>query len=117
MADDRNNDNDDSDDARPTLDERRRTRRARLILDLFFNGTDLTGVASIDDISLGGLYMKTQHFIPENSLLTLRIPFAEGDVIVNGEVAYTRPKDGVGIRFQGLNDVDREVIKRALAGK
>ncbi len=117
MADDRNNDNDDSDNARPTLDERRRTRRASLILDLFFNGTDLTGVASIDDISLGGLYMKTQHFIPENSLLTLRIPFAEGDVIVNGEVAYTRPKDGVGIRFQGLNDVDREVIKRALAVK
>ncbi len=114
MADERD---DDSDDARPTPDERRQTRRARLILDLFFNGTDLTGVASINDISLGGLYMKTQQFIPENSLLTLRIPFAEGDVIVNGEVVYTRPKDGVGIRFHGLKDVDRDVIKRALASK
>ena len=112
MEDDRDDDND---NAGPTPDERRQTRRERLILDLFFNGTDLTGVASINDISLGGLYMKTQQFIPENSLLTLRIPFAEGDVIVNGEAVYTRPNDGIGIRFQGLRDADREIIKRALA--
>ena len=46
-------------------DERRRYDRSRLIVDVFFDGSDATGVASTKDISVGGFYMNTQAKLPE----------------------------------------------------
>jgi hypothetical protein len=105
---------DELDDGLPP-DERRHFDRSRLIVDVYFNGADATGVASTKDISLGGLYMNTQAELPEGSLLTLRIPFEGGrQVVVNGEVVYSNPGHGVGIRFSGLTDKDRELMHREL---
>lgn len=96
-------------------EERRRHDRSRLIVDVYFNGTDATGVASTKDISLGGLYMNTQADLPEGAVLTLRIPLGnEQQVIVNAEVMYSNPGHGVGVRFQGLLDKDRELMEREL---
>lgn len=99
-------------------EERRRHDRSRLIVDVYFNGEDATGVASTKDISLGGLYMNTQATIPEGSILTLRIPLAnDNQVVVNGEVMYSNPGRGVGVRFQGLTDKDRALMERELPGE
>ena len=95
--------------------ERRQHDRSRLIVDVFFNGADTTGVASSKDISAGGLYMNTRTELPEGGLLTLRIPFPEGDVVVNAEVVYSNPGRGVGVRFHGLSEKDRTLMERALA--
>lgn len=96
-------------------DERRAHDRSRLIVDVFFNGADATGVASTKDISLGGLYMNTQMDIPEGSLLTLRIPLQEDrQVVVNAEVMYSNPGHGVGVRFHGLTEQDRALMERDL---
>src|SRR5918911_3887921 len=103
-------------DEEPTLtpDERRRYDRSRLIVDVYFNGADATGVASTKDIGLGGLYMNTQTELPEGALLTLRIPFGEEQVVVNGEVVYSNPGRGVGVRFHGLTEKDRALMERNL---
>lgn len=96
-------------------EERRLHDRSRLIVDVYFNGADATGVASTKDISLGGLYMNTQAVIPEGSLLTLRLPFSnEQQVVVNAEVVYSNPGHGVGVRFHGLLDEDRALMQREL---
>lgn len=96
-------------------EDRRHFDRRRLIVDVFFDGADATGVASTKDISPGGLYMNTQSEIPEGSLLTLRLPFPEGDVVVNAEVVYSNPGRGVGVRFSGLADKDRALMEESLA--
>lgn len=96
------------------FEERRRFERSRLIIDVFYDGNDLTGVASSQDISPGGLYMNTQAEIPEGSLLTLRLPLAGRDVVCNGEVVYINPGRGVGVTFQGLSEQDRAHIESAL---
>ena len=98
-------------------DERRRFERSRLIIDVFFDGEDLTGIASTQDISPGGLYMNTQAEIPEGAVLTLRIPLEGHDVVCNGEVVYSNPGRGVGVNFQGLSDEDRGHLERALASR
>ena len=98
-------------------EERRRHERSRLIIDVFFNGDDLTGVASTKDISPGGLYMNTQAEIPEGSVLTLRIPVEGHDVVCNGEVVYSNPGRGVGVTFQGLSDEDRAHLEEAIKGR
>jgi hypothetical protein len=96
-------------------DERRQHERSRLIIDVYFNGQDLTGVAGTKDISLGGLYMNTKTEIPEGSLLTLRIPVAGRDIVCNAEVIYSNPGRGVGVRFHGMSELDREVLVEGLA--
>ena len=98
-------------------DERRQHERQRLIIDVYFNGADLTGVAGTKDISPGGLYMNTQAEIPEGSVLTLRIPVGGRDIVCNGEVVYSNPGRGVGVNFQGLSDEDRALLERTLAGE
>jgi hypothetical protein len=96
-------------------DERRRYDRSRLIVDVFFDGNDATGVASTKDISVGGLYMNTQTNIPEGSVLLVRIPFGDGkQIVANAEVVYSNPGRGVGLRFQSLSEENRALIEREL---
>ena len=99
-----------------TLPENRRHYdRSRLIVDVFFDGKDETGVASTQDISVGGLYMNTQAHLPEGAILLVRIPLNErNQVVVNAEVVYSNPGRGVGLRFQGLSDDDRARLEQEL---
>jgi len=95
-------------------DDRRQHDRSRLIVDVYFDGRDATGVASTKDISIGGLYMNTQTVLPEGSVLMLRIPLGKEQVVVNAEVVYSNPGRGVGVQFQGLTDNDRALMEREL---
>jgi hypothetical protein len=98
-----------------SADERRVYDRSRLIVDVFFDGNDATGVASTKDISLGGFYMNTQATIPEGSLLLIRIPVGPGkQVVCNAEVVYSNPGRGVGVRFQGLSDEGQALLETEL---
>jgi hypothetical protein len=94
-------------------DERRQEDRARLIIDLFFEGTEGTGVASTRDISANGLYMNTLTTLSEGTLLMLRIPLGDEQVVVNARVVYSNPGHGVGVHFYGLSEQDRAVLERA----
>ena len=96
-------------------DERRRYDRARLIVDVFFDGMDVTGIASTKDISVGGFYMNTQADLPEGAVLLVRIPFGDGkQMIANAEVVYSNPARGVGLRFQTLSEENRALIENEL---
>jgi hypothetical protein len=96
-------------------DERRRHDRSRLIVDVFFDGKDATGVASTKDIGAGGLYLNTQAEIAEGAVLLLRIPVGQKQIVVNGEVVYSNPGRGVGVRFEGLSDEDRVLLEQGSA--
>ena len=97
-------------------EERRNYDRSRLIVDVFFDGKDVTGVASTKDISPGGLYMNTQAEIPEGSLLLVRIPFrTDVQAVCNAVVVYSNPGRGVGLRFQGLSDDVRAMLEREVS--
>jgi hypothetical protein len=96
-------------------EDRRATDRSRIIVDVFFDGNDATGVASTKDISVGGFYMNTKAEIPEGALLLVRIPFGPNTQVVgNAEVMYSNPGRGVGVKFQGLTDEARELLEREL---
>lgn len=107
---------DDKDRGFETQEERRTHDRSRLIVDVFFDGKDVTGVASTKDISPGGLYMNTQADIPEGTLLLVRIPFRQDvQVVCNAVVVYSNPGRGVGLRFQGLSDDVRAILEREVS--
>jgi hypothetical protein len=95
--------------------ERRANGRSRLIVDVFFDGKDATGVAHTKDISAGGFYMNTRALLPEGSLLLVRIPLRKGkQVVCNAEVVYSNPGLGVGVRFQGLTKEARALLENEL---
>jgi PilZ domain len=95
-------------------DERRQFDRSRLIVDVHFDGGETTGVASTTDISVGGLYMSTQTEIPIGSTLSMRIPMGEQHVVIKGDVVYSNPGHGVGVRFHRLPDEAREMMEKEL---
>ena len=107
----------DEDDRRfESPEERRNYDRSRLIVDVFFDGKDVTGVASTKDISPGGLYMNTQAEIPEGTLLLVRLPFrSDAQVVCNAVVVYSNPGRGVGLKFQGLSDEVRATLDREVS--
>ena len=97
-------------------DERRAYDRSRIILDVFFDGQDATGVASTKDISQGGLYMNTQATIPAGAMLLVRIPFRPGvEVVCPAEVIYSEPGRGVGLRFCDVPDAAKAVLEREVS--
>jgi PilZ domain len=107
---------DDTEDGFEPPEERRAADRSRLIVDVFFDGKDATGVASTKDISVGGLYINSQTTIPEGSLLLIKIPFGQGKQIVcNAEVVYSNPGRGVGVKFQSLSDEAKALLQAELA--
>ncbi len=93
-------------------DDRRHYDRSRLIVDVFFDGKDATGVASTKDIGVGGLYLNTHADLPEGAVLLLRIPFGGQQIVVNAEVVYCNPGRGIGVRFQGLSATDRALLEQ-----
>ena len=96
-------------------EDRRHYDRARLIVDVFFDGKDVTGIASTKDISVGGFYMNTQATLPEGATLLVRIPLgADKQIIANAEVVYSNPTRGVGLRFVNLSEENRVLIEREL---
>jgi Tfp pilus assembly protein PilZ len=95
-------------------DDRRQHDRSRLIVDVFFDGKDATGVASTKDIGAGGLYLNTQAELAEGSVLLLRIPIGQKQIVVNAEVVYSNPGRGVGVRFQELSEEYQNLIERGL---
>jgi PilZ domain len=105
-------DEEQSDEVSP--EERRKHDRSRLIVDVHFDGAESTGVASTKDISPGGLYMTTSTEIPVGAMLALRIPIGARHVVVKGEVIYSNPGEGVGVKFRELSDEDRSLLEREL---
>ena len=99
-----------------TQEERRAHDRSRLIVDVFFDGQDVTGVASTKDISPGGLYLNTQTVIPQGAMLLVRIPFRKDtEVVCRAEVIYSEPGRGVGLRFRDVTEEGRAVLERELS--
>ena len=95
-------------------DERRHHGRSRLIVDVHFDGGEATGIASTKDISIGGLYMSTQADFAVGYTLAMRIPLGGGHVVVKGDVVYSNPGHGVGVRFHRLTNEARELMEREL---
>lgn len=105
----------DPDGAPTPQDERRTHDRSRLIIDVYYDGKEGTGVASTRDIGIGGLFMNTKAEIPEGSVLLVRLPLpGDKQIICNAEVVYSNPGFGVGIRFQGLTEDARVLLENEL---
>ena len=101
-------------EANKSVVEKRQTDRKKLIVDVQFEGGDATGIANTENISLGGLFIKTNTFFDEGTPLLLRLTLEGRQIAFKGIVAYVEEGNGVGIQFQNLSPESEELLKREL---
>jgi hypothetical protein len=94
--------------------ERRDSERKKLIVDVHFNGGDATGIANSRDIGIGGLYLTTKTVLESGTHIFMKLSLGGVEVTVNGVVVYSDPGHGVGIRFQDLNEITENLLKKEL---
>jgi Tfp pilus assembly protein PilZ len=97
-----------------SIAEKRQSDRKKLIVDVKFEGGDTTGIANTENISLGGIFIKTNTYFEEGTPLFLRLTLGGKDVVFTGIVAYVEEREGVGIQFQDLSAETEELLKREL---
>ena len=74
---------------------------------------DASVAAEIDNISVGGLFMRTNVSMPVGLQLTVEIKAASGSVHVNGKIVGTT-NDGVGIEFDVLTTDTEQRLRTML---
>jgi len=106
--------------ARPD-DDRRYSRRVDLDVDIGLHSETNFFVGFAEDISDGGLFVATYDLLPIGTELTLSLVLPGGrQIVAPARVTWIRdPHDGdlapgVGVRFERLDEEDREAIDRFL---
>jgi len=97
------------------LSERRRYPRAAVTGDF---RDSLASALAIEDISMGGLFLRTKAGVQIGEVLTLRLPLGTGQPrVVRAEIIHVQPGRGVGLCFlwQGENDPTRVVLAREMS--
>lgn len=94
--------------------ERRRSDRKRLIVDVKFEGGDATGIANTRDIGIGGLYITTDAELETGNQIAMQMTLSGEGFNVMGVVAYTDPGQGVGVRFKDLSEEEEALLKKEL---
>ncbi len=94
--------------------ERRRTDRKKLVVDVRFDGGDATGIANTRDIGIGGLYITTNADLKSGEELSLEMMIGGMQVSIRGIVAYVDAGYGLGVRFKDLSPENEALLKAEL---
>jgi c-di-GMP-binding flagellar brake protein YcgR len=94
-------------------DERRKDKRVSLLIDISWEAKTGKYEARTSDLSTGGCFVDTiaQATVGEQIHFKLQIP--SGDWMeLDGEVTYSYPNIGFGIRFINLSEVDQQKLAK-----
>ena len=97
-----------------TPQERRKSDRKKLIVDVKFEGGDATGIANTRDIGIGGLYITTNASLQTGDPIAMEMVLSGQKVNVEGVVAYADVGQGLGVRFKDLNSETESLLKQEL---
>ena len=92
--------------------ERRDTARTPLAarIDILEKSTEAAITGRVTDLSLGGCYADTINAFAEGTEVQVRIEHDLKSVELDGEVRFTQPGLGMGIRFHGVTPDQLEIM-------
>ena len=97
-------------------EERRSSRRKRILLEAKWESMSRTHEARVDDVSLGGCFVNTFGHVEPDEEVTLQIQLPSGEWLrLHGRVASYQPGVGFGIAFTSLSKGKAAVLKELLA--
>ena len=74
--------------------------------------SDTGTTAKTADISLGGCYIDSANPLPPKTAITIELVHKGESFHALGEVVYSQPNLGMGIRFMQINPGNRELLTR-----
>src|SRR5215467_14994598 len=96
--------------------ERRNSRRKRILLEAKWGSMSRTHEARVDDVSLGGCFVNTYGHVEPAEEIHLEILLPSGEWLpLQGRVASCQPGVGFGIAFSSLNDEERTALQELIA--
>ena len=96
--------------------ERRRSRRKRLLLEAKWESMSRTHEARVDDVSMGGCFVNTFGHVELDEEVKLQIQLPSGEWLrLRGRVASYQPGVGFGIAFTSLSNAETAVLKKLIA--
>jgi Tfp pilus assembly protein PilZ len=93
-------------------EERRKHNRVPTLIDLAWEGAAGKYEARTSDLSMGGCFIDTIAQVAVGEMIKFKLRLPAGDWIeMQGEVVYTQPSLGFGVRFTTISDYDRKRLK------
>ena len=100
--------------ASPVMEERRAFPRHACRFEALaaIEGTDMSTLAKVTDISLGGCYLEMLSPLPVNTLVDLTLNPSNVTLNVHGKVRTSQTGMGMGVEFTGLTPEDFEKLRK-----
>jgi len=97
-------------------DERRSSKRKRLLLEAKWESMSNTHEARVDDISVGGCFVNTLGRVELNEEVNLQIQLPSGAWLpLRGHVTSYQPGVGFGVAFTSLSEMETAALKELIA--
>jgi hypothetical protein len=97
-------------------EERRSSRRKRILLEAKWESMSRAHEARVDDVSLGGCFVNTFAHVESDEEVKLQIQLPSGEWLrLQGRVASYQPGVGFGIAFASLSEAEAVVLKELIA--
>ncbi len=89
------------------------------VLEFEYTTEGVVQMARIEDLSEGGAFVDSVHPLDEGTELEFCLRLPDGDEAISGKatVVWRQPTIGMGIRFVGLSEEERERIKFYVAAE
>ncbi|HSO75910.1 MAG TPA: PilZ domain-containing protein [Blastocatellia bacterium] len=98
-----------------TSTEKRQAGRANLMLEVKYEGAGVRAETRISDISNVGVFIDAMTPLPVGAVLDLTFTLPNGRFIeVEGRVAHSQPRIGMGVEFINLKPEDARIISEIL---
>jgi len=96
--------------------ERRSSKRKRILLEAKWESMSRTHEARVDDVSLGGCFVNTFGHVEHGEEINLQIQLPSGEWLpLQGRVASYQPGVGFGIAFSSLSEEDQAILADLIA--
>jgi Tfp pilus assembly protein PilZ len=93
-------------------DERRNEERVPASIEVLWVGNAGKYESRTSDLSLGGCFVDTVGQVELGNIVTVTLQLPAGESIeIEGEVVYTYPSMGFGLRFTTVSDSDRTKLE------
>lgn len=97
-------------------EERRSSRRKRILLEAKWESMSHTHEARVDDVSMGGCFVNTFGRVELDEEVNLQIQLPSGEWLpLHGRVASYQPGVGFGIAFTLLGQEETKVLEELIA--
>src|SRR6185437_14605923 len=95
--------------------ERRSSKRKRILLEAKWASMSRTHEARVDDVSLGGCFVNTYGKVELQEEVNLEIQLPSGEWLpLRGKVASYQPGVGFGISFTSLSEKETAALKELI---